>query len=636
MDYQYRLRELVQNEQESDQDFELKAKYEKVLESLDNCIKHIDNFKDDLPYDVYFIENSQFHTYFDKLKRIAIINDLTINKEELSNYIIFIKNIVNEEYHKLLNKLDYYKEIETAILDDNKPLLIEFLTCSFNNKHIDNGEYLNLWSEVMKHEPIKEELSNEVIIEENPEDITFALSDVFKQYGYNINSIEIKELKKLLKYAKIENVQAVLSFLKENNLTQNNFQERIKIITDLIIFYDKHSLDKIKEFIEQNNCSLNTLLGIGTIFFSRDIKFKFKKHMPDGTIVEKDAPKVVPRGNFDSFIYIIELIKKDLGYSSEQPISDNDLLNKNILFTISKDNIAKNLVILRLYGIIKGNKLPKSISSLKTNNTEYLIDRYIESGLYNYLITKQPTLTPDDNEEFRWFKLKRAMQLGDNVFATRGIKQCYMNDDELYGISKSSDGIKQNIMSDELLLKGAEQMLISLDEHPTRLTLFNQYFNCQIVLPSNIFKYIVDGEQYPSKGIEIENAFNDDYQVNLDDTYEEVYNDPFFNFLDNLKIKIVDGVYNPIKKNDYEYSFSFVGKDGKANVDFIISRQKVVRLIALLKKKNLWIDNDTPDIIKINTLLSILLKDTVITKNEYLCIRGYIKNAVLYLGGKQK
>ena len=395
MDYQNRLSELLKREQEVE--FELIVKYKKVLMSLDNCINHIDNFKDLLPYDVFFIKNTQFHSYFNKLNKIAN-NIFSFDKEELISYISSIKNIVNEEYQMILkSKSDYYKKVETAILDDNKNLVIDFLTFSFNKKHIDSSEYLKLWNEIMNRENYKEKIPNEVTIEENTEDISFALSDAFKKFGYDLNCVEIKELKKLLKYAKVDNAQEVLLFLRENNLTQDHFKERIKIITDLIIFYDKHSVDKIKKFIKKNNCSLNTLLGIGTIFFSRDIKFNFKKHMPDGTIVLKEAPKVVPRGNFDNFTYIIEHIKKDLGYSDEHPLSDSDLVNRNILFTFSKDIISKNLIILKRYGIIQENNLPKSISSLKTVHTEYLIDRYIEAGLYNYLVTKKPVLFPDDN-----------------------------------------------------------------------------------------------------------------------------------------------------------------------------------------------------------------------------------------------
>ena len=191
-------------------------------------------------------------------------------------------------------------------------------------------------------------------------------------------------------------------------------------------------------------------------------------------------------------------------------------------------------------------------------------------------------------------------------------------------------------MKYELLSKGVKQMSLTLNGQVLNSYLFNNYFNCGILIPSKIFEYKMDGEQYLSKGTEIENVFNSDYQEKSDDKYEEVYNDQIFRFLDNMQIKIEDGVYKPIKKSDYEYQFFFLGKEGNASVNLIVSRQKVIRLCALLKKNNLWIDNDTPDLIKINTLLSILLKDTVITRNEFACVRGYIKNGVLYLGGKHR
>ena len=85
------------------------------------------------------------------------------------------------------------------------------------------------------------------------------------------------------------------------------------------------------------------------------------------------------------------------------------------------------------------------------NNLNAALDRYIEAGLYDYLVIKQPNLSPDDNDEFRWFKIKRARQLGDNIFATHGIKQIYINDDEMYGISKTASGIRQVVLNDEKL-----------------------------------------------------------------------------------------------------------------------------------------------------------------------------------------
>ena len=633
MDIQDRLFELLQIQKDNDSNLKIIDKYKYLLKSLQECNNDIDNIKNYLLYDIFFIQNPIFHKYYQVLQKCSLLNNTLISKNDISNLIKVIYNIVNEEYQKKLKEISKYDDIVIAIKNNKKDVLIDFITSCFKNNNIDKTEYFSLIKHIMTKEIIEEELKNEIIIEENKEDILLLLQNTFSKYGYDTNIVPTREMKKLLKYAKMENVKSILSFLKENNISPTNFQERIKIITDLIIFYDNHSLKQIKEFLLKNRCSLNTLLGIGTIFFSRDIKFKFRNYLKDGSFEEKDSPKVVPHGNFESFLFNIELIKQDLGYNSDYPISDEDLSKRNILLTLPKEIVSKNLTILRRYGIISNNKLPKALSSLNTINAEYLLDRYIESGLYNYLKQKQPSLTPDDCEEFRWFKIKRAIQLGDNLFATRGIKQILINDEELYGISKVKSDIKQEIINDKLLSIGIKRLSLSIQKPITRYDLFKNYFNLRIVYPTGLFKASFNGESYTNDGSKIEEVFLNDYK-NFVNT-NECEQDKFVKFIDNLKIKINAEII-PVKVNDYEYHFAFPGKDGNANMNLIISRQKVLRLCTQLKQANLWINDDMPNIVKENIILSVLLKDTIITTHELRCLRGYIRSSILYKEGRHK
>ena len=637
MDYQNKLYELLKIEKEQNSDFDLMNKYQDLMNSLEKCFNDTNHLKDNLYFNPYFVKNSNFHKYYNFLQRCAITNNSLIEKDEIANFIKVIYNIVNEEYQTLLKKLSYYDEIDESIRNFRQDILINFITNCFKHKNINREEYINLSKYIMSKELSKkepEELLNEVVIDENTIDLSKTLSDIFNNFGYDMDSIPVREKKKLLKYAKIDNVKEVLSFLKEYSINPINFQERIKIITDLIIFYDRHSISKIKEFLMHNACSLNTLLGIGTIFFSRDIKFKFRKHLSDGTFEEKEAPKVIPQGNFESFLYNIELIKKDLGYTSDYKITDNDLANRNILLVLPKEVVSKNLTILKRYGIVKDNKLPKALSSLNTKNTEYLLDRYIEAGLYDYLVIKQPNLSPDDNDEFRWFKIKRARQLGDNIFATHGIKQIYINDDEMYGISKTASGIRQVVLNDEKLNQGLNILSLKIQKPVTRLELFNRYFNCRIIYPTYIFKANLNGEAYPTYGSKIESAFLKNYQINDNQIYV-VEQDPVIRYLDNLKISSNEE-YIPIKKNDYEYYFAFPGKNGNAKTNLIISRQKVLRLCSLLKQEQLWVTDDMPEIMRENIILSVLLKDTIVTTNEIAGIRGFIRSTSYRIGGRHK
>lgn len=631
MNYQNTLIKLLNTFKNNDPNFEILKKYKDLINNLSEVKKNVDNIKDKLYFNPYFIENPLFQEGFIGLQKYASLNNSSIDKQEIINLIDDLLNLVNEEYEIFKNKFKYYDDILLAINENRKETLIEFINLSFKNKYLSREDYINLSCYIMTGDMVKVPLNKEVIIEENISDISLSLTEIFKTYGYDVSIIPAREMKKLLKYAKLDNLEEVLSFLKENNITINNFKERIKIITDLIIYFDYDSINKVKEFLIHNVCSLNTLLGIGIIFFGRDINFKFQKKLLDGTIEEKDAPKVVPQGNMESFMYIIDLIKKDLGRDLSYPITDADLANKNILFTYSKELIERNLTILRQYGIITGNHLPKAISSLNTVNTEYLLDRYIEAGLYEYIKEKQPALTPDDREEFRWFKIKRARHLRDNIFFGRGIKQVYMNDESLYGISKDDNGIKQNVMDRELIYRGLKNMSMSFDEK-SDYSLgqdYLKYFNYTIQNPTRVFNYIRNNESYPELGIEIEKVFLNEYN-NLH-LFES---DPFINYLDSLKTKLNDDSYYPIKHNDYEYRFYFQGKEGKASTDIIISRQKVIRLYSLLKQYNLWFTDDSSNVIKENTILSILLKDTIVSKNEVSALRGYVSKVMLYKGGR--
>ena len=66
------------------------------------------------------------------------------------------------------------------------------------------------------------------------------------------------------------------------------------------------------------------------------------------------------------------------------------------------------------------------------------------------------------------------------------------------------------------------------------------------------------------------------------------------------------------------------------NVRVIISRYKVLRLCKLLKEDGCWINFDFSKEDKENTMLSVLLKDTIVSEVEMLMMREIIKNVINY------
>jgi hypothetical protein len=93
--------------------------------------------------------------------------------------------------------------------------------------------------------------------------------------------------------------------------------------------------------------------------------------------------------------------------------------------------------------------------------------------------------------------------------------------------------------------------------------------------------------------------------------FSEIENDPFIKLLDNS-----------VKINDVAYEFKH---PSLINHSVIISRYKVLRLCKLLKENGCWIVNNSSDIDKENTLLSVVIKDTIVCETEMVLLRFSIR-----------
>ena len=87
-------------------------------------------------------------------------------------------------------------------------------------------------------------------------------------------------------------------------------------------------------------------------------------------------------------------------------------------------------------------------------------------------------------------------------------------------------------------------------------------------------------------------------------------------------IKVDNNTYE-ISNSENNYSLGFSIK---------ISRQKVIRLCSLLKQNNCWINDEMSEKEKTAVIMTVLLKDSIITNYEYGIIRNTVKQWVSSFG----
>ena len=205
------------------------------------------------------------------------------------------------------------------------------------------------------------------------------------------------------------------------------------------------------------------MLGIPTIFTSNKKKIQITG---DGDFSQTNNEYDVV-GTNKCFFDNIELYKK---LSGNSVVTDYDL-NKLLKFVSTPSSVvSKNLKILERYGIIHDKELTKKYLSFGGNYTEYVLDRFVELGLYRDYLSLRSTsdgqvkyprgLTYLDwnNNPFPFYKMKRAIDFGDSIFAVNGgLRNTISNDKESYmGISynrESNEIVQQSLSSDYIKSK---------------------------------------------------------------------------------------------------------------------------------------------------------------------------------------
>lgn len=579
-------------------------------------------------------------------------NNYQVSENEIKSKI---EEIIKELEEKLKenNKKIEYLETKRKLLNENiensYEERIEFIEENIKKKNIDYETGIKLLFQLTEEITSKKEktdIESEEEIKTNSEEEKQELIDVLNKYGYNIEDFgRIKN--KFLEYANPEYTDYVLNILSNKyKISSNDLKSNSKSIFKIIISSEKDTFDKVCTFVDENSCTMRKILSFPSFFA------KQKRNYRPNTSIRKRTIDVIPR-DIDTdlkvisghryFIRNIEIYKK---YCQKDKISDKDLQTLTLYLGTPTEIIEKNIKILTKYGLIEKDKIPEStITALIGNNTEYIIDRYLELGLFDRYLMPQ---TDDEikknapglsyvrktSSPFRFYKLKRAISMGENVFTGRGLRQelnndetntyrgIYINEDNkiVQTFPTTNEEIEEliekliNMIPDarnedyeygnsiiELLYKEYSNSK-SVDKSSLAKKIFTWLYEYQVFTPTKIF------QRESRTGELLEEALKKDYQ-NFEETTE----------IDDEYIKILDANF---KHNDIEYIITNPNFKG---ISLTISRYKVIRLVKLLIKDNLWIkENDSQEEI-VNKILSIMLKDSIISLQEQIVLRHTIQ-----------
>ena len=665
MDYNKLIEDLIKECQDKLD----KGKYGKYSSVLDKLKESLNNHKMLLEIseeELKLIADEKIMIGLKGMK-ILLIKNINIDENEIINFIQksiekINVNMENDEEVKIFKQKNQRFEELLSVLSsgfsENEELILDFIKECYENNMIDMENTIKLIFYITSEKTskmtiavddtknINEVQTKDIIIAENKVDISNDLIALFARYGYDYIKLNIKTKRNLEKYAKIEHSEQILDFLKKHNLSESDLISYQGVVSKLLVFADEEVLNNIDDFISNNSCTLPTMLTFGGVFFSRTKKFQFKDKS-DETYVPPKNGFCAPCGQYKSFLFCVELYKKAKNKPKDYRMTDDDFVKDNnvgmkTFFSTPQEKIERNLFLLEKYGYINQGELPNALVALAGKNTEYLLDRLIESGLYEYGKRYSSVLIENDFP-YRWFKIKRAIDMKSSLYDRGGLKRVLRNDNSpsYMGITWHTDEKKQIIDQEpmemgDLVLGGRklpvykrEKLLPNLTSNvrddllPDEVALseFDHFYKYSLFTPSDIYKYNPDGVPNKEKGLLVGAIFKMDYKGIEDSTNAE----------EDYYVQLLDEKY---RVDDFMYSFNRAGTGVWPDVNILISRPKVVRLVNLLKQQSAWIDEKMSLLDKENLLLSVVIKDTVLSKNDLNMMRTMIRN-IIVMGNKK-
>lgn len=642
--------------------------YNDLIEKLNGCIDNRSSLSDIKEELEVIIDNDikEFITFM-----ISVLNsNVVVNNEELNSKVKeYVDKLKNErdsrkevaEYKDNVKKIDKLLSIIDGDYNEDLESLVNYIKESYINKRIDFFTYVNLsmYLLVKKSEAYSDTSDEleEVIIEENDEEtyenIKEKISILFKENGYNYDLIDDIFKDRIERLSKLENISKSLEFLKKYGLFSEDMNTNQKIISKIFIYYDEKAMNRMGEFLDNNkNTSLDMLLKIGTVFFSRKREYKVRNR--SGKLGKISKSEVV-YGNSLDFPLNVELYKRLLGKDIDYSMCDSDFMGREVFFSTPNEVLKKNLKLFKRYGIISrdedGSLIDKEVfyrnsSCFAGRNVEYILDRCIESNLYDY-IKKYKSILKGGKSIFTWYKIKRAYSLGESIrFNDSGasnsrLKSIFTDDSESYnGISrtirtniygKKYEVINQELISMSDLVRGNKSYPYPQGEPDgyaeKEFLHFYKYKVYNITDIINVIKrksYIMDFNYFKEKLSSVNDVLRDYYSRNF--KYNNgILEEPFINYLDNFA-NLSHNISINKSKDGLSYQI-IVNSNEWPKVDVVVSRPKVLKLCNLLKQENLWIDERSSFDEIVALVLVVITKDTVLSEAEMEALK-YVSKVI--------
>ena len=188
------------------------------------------------------------------------LSQMSENKKELDELYRLVSNgLIIDNYEKLLSFVNDSVEKNLISMEDGFALNFYILReCTINNRNLDD-----------ELEIVELKISNDDISL-----VRESLKKIFLEYGYEYSSLKLGDLEeKLLKYVDIDYVSYVLSMFNKYGIDNNTLYLRKKTFYSIVIDNNRETFDAILEFIDNNDCSLKTLLSMPAIFSKKKRKY---------------------------------------------------------------------------------------------------------------------------------------------------------------------------------------------------------------------------------------------------------------------------------------------------------------------------------------------------------------------------
>jgi len=112
-------------------------------------------------------------------------------------------------------------------------------------------------------------------------------------------------------------------------------------------------------------------------------------------------------------------------------------------------------------------------------------------------------------------------------------------------------------------------------------------------------------------------------KVDIDSSFLKQSDDQYIKLLDEAILCDNNGQLYNCKVDDKTYQ---IVSEAYPGIKVLISRYKVLQLVKILKEEQLWINDTFSDLDKENLLLSVLLKDTIVSDMEMQAVRITVRN----------